>query len=46
MGVRAALVEGELVPGDVTIADGRIARVGVAAADGRGLAIPVWSISR
>jgi N-acetylglucosamine-6-phosphate deacetylase len=40
LGVEAALVEGAIVPGDVEIADGRVARVGVAAPAGRGLATP------
>ena len=40
LGVRAALVDGEHVPGDVLVADGRIAAVGVAPAGGRGLAVP------
>ena len=36
LGVEAALVDGELVPGDVEIVDGRIARVGLASPNGRG----------
>jgi N-acetylglucosamine-6-phosphate deacetylase len=39
LGVEAALVGGELVPGDVAIEGGRIAAVGVGAA-GRGIAAP------
>jgi N-acetylglucosamine-6-phosphate deacetylase len=40
LGVEAALVGGEVVRGDVEVVDGRIARVGVASADGRGIAVP------
>src|SRR5262249_61348773 len=40
LGVEAALVDGALVPGDVEIVDGRIARVGVSSANGRGIAVP------
>jgi N-acetylglucosamine-6-phosphate deacetylase len=40
LGVEAALVGGSLVPGDVEIVDGRIARVGVASPNGRGIAVP------
>jgi N-acetylglucosamine-6-phosphate deacetylase len=40
LGVEAALVSGELVPGDVEIADGRIVAYGLAAANGRGIASP------
>ncbi len=40
LGVEAALVEGELVPGDVEIADGRVARVGLSSANGTGIATP------
>ena len=36
LGVEAALVDGGLVPGDVEIVDGRIARVGVSSPNGRG----------
>ena len=36
LGVEAALVDGSLVPGDVEIVDGRIARVGVSSPNGRG----------
>ena len=39
LGVESALVDGRLVPGDVEIADGRVARVGLGGA-GRGLAAP------
>ncbi len=39
LGVAAALVDGVLVPGDVSLADGRIAEVGLARA-GRGIAAP------
>jgi N-acetylglucosamine-6-phosphate deacetylase len=40
LGVEAALVSGSLVPGDVEVVDGRIARVGVASPNGRGIAVP------
>ena len=40
LGVRAALVDGLLVPGDVEIADGRIAGYGLAASNGVGIAAP------
>ena len=40
LGVEAALVDGRLVPGDVEIADGRIAALGRASANGRGIAVP------
>jgi N-acetylglucosamine-6-phosphate deacetylase len=40
LGVRATLVDGALVEGDVAIADGRIARVGVEPAAESGLAVP------
>ena len=40
LGVQAALVEGELLPGDVELADGRIAAVGLASPEGRGIAVP------
>jgi N-acetylglucosamine-6-phosphate deacetylase len=39
LGVSAALVDGELLPGDVEIIDGRIAAVGLAGS-GRGIAVP------
>jgi N-acetylglucosamine-6-phosphate deacetylase len=40
LGVEAALVDGELVAGDVEIADGRVAEVGLNSANGRGIAAP------
>ena len=40
LGVGAALVDGTLVPGDVEVADGRIAAVGLEAANGHGIASP------
>ncbi len=40
LGVRAALVDGEIVPGDVAIEDGLIAGFGLASAYGRGIASP------
>jgi N-acetylglucosamine-6-phosphate deacetylase len=40
LGVEAALVRGELVPGDVELVDGRIAAVGVNGTQGRGIASP------
>jgi N-acetylglucosamine-6-phosphate deacetylase len=40
LGVEAALVDGGLVPGDVEIQDGRIGRVGIPSANGRGIASP------
>jgi N-acetylglucosamine-6-phosphate deacetylase len=40
LGVRAALVDGVEVPGDVEIEDGRIAAVGVSPAASSGLAVP------
>ena len=40
LGVEAALVGGEVVPGDVTLEGGRVAAVGVAAPGGRGVAVP------
>src|SRR5580765_8246848 len=40
LGVEAALVDGVFVKGDVEIADGRIARWGLASPNGRGLAVP------
>lgn len=40
LGVEAALVGGRLVPGQVEIVDGRIAAVGLAGANGRGIAVP------
>ena len=40
LGVGAALVDGALVPGDVEVADGKIAAVGLASANGSGTASP------
>jgi N-acetylglucosamine-6-phosphate deacetylase len=40
LGVGAALVNGKLVPGDVEVADGRVASVGLNSANGRGIASP------
>jgi N-acetylglucosamine-6-phosphate deacetylase len=40
LGVGAALVDGTFVPGDVEIADGRIAAVGIGSANGKGIASP------
>jgi N-acetylglucosamine-6-phosphate deacetylase len=40
LGVEAALVDGRIVRGDVEVADGRIAAVGLASPNGRGLAVP------
>jgi N-acetylglucosamine-6-phosphate deacetylase len=40
LGVAAALVEGELVAGDVEVVDGRVAAVGVGAPGGSGIAAP------
>jgi N-acetylglucosamine-6-phosphate deacetylase len=40
LGVEAALVRRELVPGDVEIVDGRISRVGLPSANGKGVASP------
>jgi N-acetylglucosamine-6-phosphate deacetylase len=40
LGVEAALVDGSLVSGDVAIADGRVAEVGLASANGSGIAAP------
>src|SRR5438093_2696299 len=40
LGVEAALVRGELVPGDVELADGRVAGVGLSPAGKRGIAVP------
>src|SRR4029450_9480190 len=39
-GVEAALVDGALVQGDVEVVDGRIGRVGISSANGRGIAVP------
>jgi N-acetylglucosamine-6-phosphate deacetylase len=40
LGVEAALVDGRLAPGDVEIVDARISRVGLAGANGSGIASP------
>jgi N-acetylglucosamine-6-phosphate deacetylase len=40
LGVSAALVDGRLLPGDVEVADGRVAAVGLAAAPGGRIAAP------
>jgi N-acetylglucosamine-6-phosphate deacetylase len=40
LGVEFALVEGRLVRGDVEVTDGRVAAVGVASGNGRGIAVP------
>jgi N-acetylglucosamine-6-phosphate deacetylase len=40
LGVSRALVDGELLPGDVEVVDGRIAAVGLAGSAGRGIAAP------
>jgi len=40
LGVEAAVVEGQLVPGDVEVSDGRIAGVGLATPNGSGIAVP------
>jgi N-acetylglucosamine-6-phosphate deacetylase len=40
LGVGAALVDGTLVRGDVEVADGVVAAVGLAAPNGRGIAVP------
>jgi N-acetylglucosamine-6-phosphate deacetylase len=40
LGVEAALVDGELVPGDVKIEDGVVTAVGVEPAGARGIAVP------
>lgn len=40
LGVEAAVVEGALVPGDVEVVDGLVARVGLAVRGGRGIAVP------
>jgi len=40
LGVRAALVDGDWVPGDVEVRDGRVTRVGVAPAGRGGVAVP------
>ena len=40
LGVEAALVDGKLLPGDVEIVDDRVAAVGIAGPNGRGIASP------
>jgi N-acetylglucosamine-6-phosphate deacetylase len=40
LGVGAALVDGTLVPGDVEVADGHVASVGLSSANGYGIASP------
>ena len=40
LGVEAAVVAGRIVPGDVEVADGRIARFGLSGRNGRGIAVP------
>jgi N-acetylglucosamine-6-phosphate deacetylase len=40
LGVGAALVDGTLVPGDVEVAEGKIAAVGLESANGAGIAAP------
>jgi N-acetylglucosamine-6-phosphate deacetylase len=40
LGVAAALVGGELLPGDVEVVDGRVAGVGLGGGGGRGIAVP------
>jgi N-acetylglucosamine-6-phosphate deacetylase len=40
LGVEAALVDGRLVPGDVEVAGGRVAGVGLGSPNGRGIAVP------
>jgi N-acetylglucosamine-6-phosphate deacetylase len=40
LGVRAALVDGALVEGDVVVAEGRVLEVGAAPSGGRGVAVP------
>src|SRR6266540_1765701 len=40
LGVGAALVDGELVRGDIEVADGRIAAIGLNSANGKGIASP------
>ena len=40
LGVKAALVGGALVPGDVEIADGKVAATGLSSPGGRGIAAP------
>ncbi len=40
LGVEAAIVDGTLIPGDVDVADGRVAAVALAAPGGSGIAAP------
>jgi N-acetylglucosamine-6-phosphate deacetylase len=40
LGVEAALIGGELLPGDVEVVDGRVAGVGLGGGGGRGIAVP------
>src|SRR5215210_8940584 len=40
LGVGAALVDGTFVPGDVELADGHVAAVGLDSANGKGIAAP------
>src|SRR6185436_20945704 len=40
LGVRAALVDGRFVPGDIEIEDGIVTAYGILSANGRGLASP------
>ena len=40
LGVEAALVDGQLVPGDVEVAGGRVAALGLSSGNGRGIAVP------
>jgi N-acetylglucosamine-6-phosphate deacetylase len=40
LGVAAALVDGKIVAGDLEVADGRVAAVGLASPNGRGIAVP------
>jgi N-acetylglucosamine-6-phosphate deacetylase len=40
LGVAGAVAGGTIVPGDVEVADGRIARLGLESANGRGIAAP------
>src|ERR1043165_9532360 len=40
LGVEAAVIDDLLVAGDVEIADGRVAAVGLASSGGRGIAVP------
>jgi N-acetylglucosamine-6-phosphate deacetylase len=40
LGVEAALLEGALVPGDLAIANGSLAEVGLSGRNGRGIAVP------